>query len=112
MRLTLAMKFIPPSPDTHDNISLKLISNQNIIDWDMHQLDEKANKSHDQKSDPGCTSNLCELLTVGLGAFFDEVDRVLGELTERLDEDLVETFFFCHDLWILGRLRCDMGFGC
>lgn len=60
----------------------------------MDQFDKEPNESHDQKSNPGSTCNLGEFLAVGLGAFFDEVDGVLGELAEGLDEEFVEAFFF------------------
>lgn len=60
----------------------------------MNQLDEKPDKSHDQKPDPRSPSDLGEFLPVGFRTFLHEVDGVLRELAEGLDEDLVEAFFF------------------
>lgn len=60
----------------------------------MNQLHEESDKSHNQKSNTCRTSDLSKFFPVGFGAFLDEVDGVLGELTEGLDEDFVEAFFF------------------
>lgn len=60
----------------------------------MNQLDKESDETHNQKSDAGGACNLSKLLAVWLGAFFDKVDGVLGELAEGLDEDFVEAFFF------------------
>ena len=62
----------------------------------MNQLDKKSNESHNQKSNSSGFGNGGEFLPVGLGAFLDEVDGILGELSEGLDEHLVETFLLTH----------------
>lgn len=62
----------------------------------MDQLDEKTNESHDQKPDSGGTSDGGKFFTIWLGAFFDQVDGILRELTEWLDENFVKSFFLSH----------------
>jgi hypothetical protein len=64
----------------------------------VHQLDEEADETHDQKPDAGSFGDGREFLPVGLGAFFDEVDRVLRELLEGLDEQLLDSFLLPHDI--------------
>lgn len=73
-----------------------LVSDKDVIDWDMNKLDEKSNKAHDQKSNTGCPCNGSEFFTVGFGTFFDKVNGVLGKLTKRLDENLVESLLLSH----------------
>ena len=62
----------------------------------MNKLDEKSNKSHNQKADTRSSGDGSEFFTIGLGAFLDKVDGVLGKLTKRLDENLVESFLLSH----------------
>ena len=62
----------------------------------MNKLDEKSNKSHNQKANTCSSGDHSEFFTIGLGAFLDKVDGVLGKLTERLDENLVESFLLSH----------------
>jgi len=62
----------------------------------MDQLYEKPNESHNQKPNSGGTSDCGKFFTIRLGAFFDQMDGILGELTEWLDENFVESFFLAH----------------
>ena len=64
----------------------------------MHQFDEEADESHDQKPNASSFGNGREFLPVRLGAFFDEVDRVLGKLLEGLDEQLLDSFLLSHGI--------------
>jgi len=74
----------------------------------VNQLDEEADESHDEKSDAGRASDGGELLPIGLGTLFDEVDGILGELLEGLDEHLVESFLLSHDCEIICFYRCRL----
>ena len=74
----------------------ELVSNKDVIDWNMNKLDEKSNKSHNQKANTCSSGDGSEFFTIGLGAFLDKVDGVLGKLTKRLDENLVESFLLSH----------------
>ena len=62
----------------------------------MNKLDKKSNESHNQKSNACGSGDGGEFLSIGLGAFLDKVDGILGELAERLDENLVESFLLSH----------------
>lgn len=62
--------------------------------FSIEKFEILTNKSHNHKPYPGSTSNLRKLLTIGLGALLHQMDGILGELTEGLDEDFVEAFFF------------------
>ncbi len=73
-----------------------LVANKNVIDRDMHQLHEEADKSHNQETNTGSLGNCHELLTVRLGTFLHKVDRILGKLLQRLDENLVKSFLLSH----------------
>ena len=72
-----------------------LVSDQNIVDWNMNELDKETNESHDQKPNTGCLGNLHEFLSVWLGALLDQVHGIASKLLEGLHQDLVETFLFC-----------------
>jgi hypothetical protein len=80
----------------NNSIKSSLVSNKDVIDRDVNKLDKKSNKSHDQKSNSSSPGNSSEFFTIGLGTFLDKVDGVLGKLTERLDENLVESFLLSH----------------
>lgn len=73
-----------------------LVSNKDVINWDVNKLDEKSNKSHNQKANARGSGNGSEFFTIGLGTFLDKVDRVLGKLTKWLDENFVESFLLSH----------------
>ena len=90
------IKIISFKYNVHCSPSSPLVSNKDVIDWDVNKLDEKANKAHDQKSNTSSPSNGSEFFTVRLGAFFDKVDGILGKLTKRLDKNLVESFLLSH----------------
>ena len=112
--------------------SNRLVSDQNIVDWDVDELDEETNETHDQKANAlttrkerakvelsesieatkrlqpqtslattyRSTSNGREFFSVGLGALLDEMNRVLGELSQGFDENLVESFLISHVLFL------------
>jgi len=71
-----------------------LVSYQNIVDWDMDKLHKKANKTHNQETDSGCSGNVCEFLSVWFGALLNQVDRILGKLLQRFNQNLVKSFLF------------------
>lgn len=90
---------ISPAPsdylhDLHDKLTL--VTNKNVVDWDMHQLHKEANEPHDQKSNTGGFCNLHEFLPIGLCAFLNKVDWILGKLLERLNEHLIKSFLLSH----------------
>jgi len=66
----------------------------------VDELDEEADEAHDEEADAGGAGDLGELLPVGFRALLHEVHRILGELLEGFDEDLVEPL-----LLLLGRRR-------
>ena len=70
---------------------LLLVSDENIVNSNVNQLDKETNKAHDQKSNASCTGNGSKFFSVRFGAFLDQVHRVLGELLERLHQDLIES---------------------
>lgn len=78
-----------------------LVSNKDVINWNMNKLDKKSNESHNQKANTSSSGNGSEFFTIGLGAFLDKVDGVLGELTEGLDKNLVESFLLSHFEFLL-----------
>lgn len=80
----------------YSNATTLLVSNKDVINWNVNKLDEKSNESHNQKANTRSSGNGSEFFTIGLGAFLDKVDGVLGKLTERLDENLVESFLLSH----------------
>lgn len=80
-------------------VSRWLISNQNIVDGNVYKLDKESNETHNQKADSGGPGNGHEFFSVGLGALFDQVHGVFGELLEGFDQHLVETFLFCGHDW-------------
>jgi hypothetical protein len=61
-------------------LSHSLVSYQNIIDWNVNKLDKKTNESHDQETNSSSSGNVGEFLSVGLSAFLDKVDGILGKL--------------------------------
>ena len=75
-----------------------LVSNQNVIDWNVHKLDKESNESHDEEPNAGSLRNLSEFLAIRFGALFDQMNRVLGKLLERFDQDLIKTLLFRHDI--------------
>ena len=77
---------------------VKLLSNQDVVDRNVYQLHKETNETHDKEPNPRRLGNHGELLSVGLGALLDEVDRVLGELLERFDENLFKSFLFHSEL--------------
>lgn len=60
----------------------------------MDKLHKKSDEPHDQKAYSSSPSNLGEFLAVRLRALLDEMDRVLGELLEWLNKNLVKSFLF------------------
>jgi len=46
----------------------------------VNKLNEETHETHDQETDSGRAGDGGELLAVGLGALFYEVDRLLHEL--------------------------------
>ena len=72
----------------------------------MNKLDKKSNESHNQKANTRSSGDGSEFFTIGLGAFLDKVDGVLGKLTKRLDENLVESFLLSHVEILLCLLLC------
>lgn len=81
----------------------KLLANQNVVDGNVHKLDKETNETHDEEPNPCRLGNNGELLSVGLGALLNEVDRVLGELLEGFDENLFKSFLFHSEL----NWRCN-----
>lgn len=73
-----------------------LTPDQDIVDWDVNELDEKADEAHDEEADTGGPSDLHKFLTVRLCALFHQVHRVPRKLLKRFDQNLVESFLFCH----------------
>lgn len=61
-------------------------SHNDVIDRNVNELDDEANKSHDGEPDGCGHCNLLELLAVGLCAPLDEAGRVLAELLRRLHD--------------------------
>ena len=88
----------------NNSIKSSLVSNKDVIDWDVNKLDKKSNKSHDQKSNTSSSGNSSEFLPIGLGALLDKVYGVLGKLAKWLDENLVESFLLSHFELVLLRL--------
>jgi hypothetical protein len=43
-----------------------------VVDWDMDELDKESDESHDGEADGGGDGDLLELLPVRLGAPFDQ----------------------------------------
>ena len=64
----------------------------------MYQLHKETNETHDKEPNPRRLGNHGELLSVGLGALLDEVDRVLGKLPERFNKYFLESFLFHSEL--------------
>jgi hypothetical protein len=63
----------------------------------VDKLDKKSNETHDEETNAGGSGNLSEFLAIGLGALFDQMNRVLGKLLEGFDQNLVETLLIRHD---------------
>lgn len=57
-----------------------------VVDRDVNQLDEKADKSHDGKANCRCHGDLLKLFAIRLRASLDKSDGVLGKLPAGLDE--------------------------
>ena len=76
--------------------SYTLIANQDVVDGDVNQLDKETDESHNEKANAGGLGNGGELLSVGLGAFLDQMNRILGELLQGFDQNFVESFLFRH----------------
>jgi hypothetical protein len=72
----------------------------------VHQLDEKTNETHNQKADANCPSNLYELFAIGFGALLHQMHGVLGELLERFDQNLLESFFIRH-VYLFWNVRVE-----
>ena len=83
----VSLAFIPWS-------NLLLLAYQNVVYGNMDQFDKEADEAHDQKADSCGLGDVCEFLSVGLGALFDQMHRVFCKLLQRLNEHFVETFFF------------------
>jgi hypothetical protein len=62
----------------------------------VDQLDKEPNKSHDEKTNANGSPNGSELFAVRLCALLDQVHRILGKLSEGLNEHLVEALLFRH----------------
>jgi len=73
---------------------MELTSHQNIVDGNVYKLDKESDETHDQKSHSGSPSNHRKFLSIWFGAFLDQMDRVFGELLERFNQNLLESFLF------------------
>jgi len=71
-----------------------LISNKNIVNGNVNQLDKEPNESHDEKADTCRLGDLHKFLSIGFRTFLDQMRRVLGKLPQWLDEHLIESFLF------------------
>ena len=74
------------SPKTEKTSKCQLGSNNDVVDWNVNELDKVPNESHDGKSNSCGNSNFLKLFPVRLGAPFYQPDGVLGELLSWLDE--------------------------
>lgn len=71
-----------------------LIPHENIVDWDMYQLDEETNETHNEEADADGLGNLHEFFAVRLGAFLHQMHGITSEFLQWLNEDFLETFLF------------------
>lgn len=68
------------------NSNKLLVVYDDVIDWDVNQLDKKSNESHDGETDGGCDCDFLELFRVRLGATTNQTHGVAGELFHRVNE--------------------------
>lgn len=52
----------------------RLYLHNNVVDRNMDKFDEESDKSHYTESNSSRHSDLLELFTIGLSAFFDETN--------------------------------------
>jgi hypothetical protein len=62
----------------------------------VNELDEETDETHDKETDTGSLGDSRKFLAIRLGALLDQMYRILGELLEWFNQDLVETFLFCR----------------
>jgi hypothetical protein len=83
-----------------------LVSNQNVIDWNVDKLDKESDETHDKETNAGSSGNLSKFLAIRLGALFDQMNRVLGKLLKGFNQNLVETLLIRHDT-VGGVYACE-----
>jgi hypothetical protein len=71
-----------------------LIPDENIVDWDMHELDKEPNETHEEEPNTNGLGNLHEFLTIWLGTFLDQMHGITSKLFQWLQENFLETFLF------------------
>ena len=69
----------------HATSLIHLIPHQDIVDWDMDQLDKETNETHDEETNTRCLGNFHEFLSVWFGTFFNQMHRITSELFQWLD---------------------------
>ena len=77
-------------------MSMCLGTDENVVDGDVNELDKEANETHDEETDTSSSEKFHKLSLVGLSALLDQVNRVLGELSKRLNEHFFESLLFRH----------------
>ena len=63
-------------------------SDDNLVDRNVHKLDEEADEPHDKEAHARGSGDLRELLPVRLCTHVNKHLRLLGELPERVDNVL------------------------
>lgn len=74
--------------------SFDLVSNKNVVNGDVNQFDKETNESHNEETNRGRPRDHQKFFAIRLGAFLDQVHGILGELFERFNKNLVESFLF------------------
>lgn len=63
-----------------------LWSDNNIVDWNVDQLNEKSNETHDTETNSCGNGDLLEFSAIWFGAPFDQSNWVLGKNSARFTE--------------------------
>ena len=75
-------------------------ADNNVVDWDVNQLDKESDESHDGEADSCSHCDLLELLSVRLRATFDQTNGILGKLPQGLDVLSNLIHFGLRTVWI------------
>ena len=77
-----------------------LASHQYVIDGNVDQFNKETNETHHEKADSNSACHGGKLLAVWFGAFLDQVHRIFCKLLKRLNQNLVDTFFLGHGVFV------------